>query len=200
VPSEAVSGGVKLSAQHVEAHIDFAPDAGAEYLILDGRGGGTGAAPDVLTDTISVPTMAALPRARRHVDDREWSDVPLIATSGLRTESDLITARTLGTDGVAVSNTAMHAIGALGHPAGNSNHCPVGIAAQRADLRTRLVVDSTAEELQNFYGATVELMKVMARACGHERLAGFPGRDLTPWTKDIADLTGVDDAGLGQRS
>ncbi|MFB6177146.1 MAG: glutamate synthase-related protein, partial [Halobaculum sp.] len=36
--------GFKLSAQHVENDIQFALDAGAEYLILDGRGGGTGAA------------------------------------------------------------------------------------------------------------------------------------------------------------
>ena len=44
-----VSGGIpigfKLSAQHIEDDIDFALEAGADYIILDGRGGGTGAAP-----------------------------------------------------------------------------------------------------------------------------------------------------------
>ncbi|MGI9244226.1 MAG: glutamate synthase-related protein, partial [Verrucomicrobiales bacterium] len=44
-----VSGGIpigfKLSAQHIEQDIDFALEAGADYIILDGRGGGTGAAP-----------------------------------------------------------------------------------------------------------------------------------------------------------
>jgi len=65
-----------------------------------------------------------------------------------------------------------------------------------ADLR--LVVDSAADGLQNFFEATVELMKVMARACGHDSLAGFERRDLTTWKKDIADLTGVEYAGIGK--
>ena len=80
--------GFKLSAQHVEEDIDFALEAGADYLILDGRGGGTGAAPDVFKHNISVPTVAALARARRHLDARDRSDVTLIATGGLRTETD----------------------------------------------------------------------------------------------------------------
>ena len=190
--------GFKLSAQHVEDDIDFALEAGADYLILDGRGGGTGAAPDVFKDNISVPTMAALARARRHLDARERSDVTLIATGGLRTESDFIKAMALGADGVAVANSAMQAIGCLGMRACDSNNCPVGIATQREDLRSRLVVDSAADGLQNFFEATVELMKVMARACGHDSLAGFERRDLTTWKKDIADLTGVEHAGIGK--
>jgi glutamate synthase domain-containing protein 2/nitrite reductase/ring-hydroxylating ferredoxin subunit len=190
--------GFKLSAQHVEADIDFALEAGAEYLILDGRGGGTGAAPDVFKDNISVPTMAALARARRHLDDRGRPDVTLIATGGLRTESDFIKAMALGADGVAVANAAMQAIGCLGMRACDSNNCPVGIATQREDLRNRLVIDSAANGLQNFFEATVELMKVMARACGHDSLAGFERRDLTSWKKDIAELTGVEYAGVGR--
>ena len=44
-----LSGGIpigfKLSAQHIEKDIDFALEASVDYIILDGRGGGTGAAP-----------------------------------------------------------------------------------------------------------------------------------------------------------
>ncbi len=56
--------GYKLSANHIEDDIDFALDAGADYIILDGRGGGTGAAPLLFRDHISVPTIPALARAR----------------------------------------------------------------------------------------------------------------------------------------
>jgi glutamate synthase domain-containing protein 2 len=189
--------GFKLSAQHVEDDIDFALEAGADYIILDGRGGGTGAAPDVFKDNISVPTMPAVARARRHLDDRGASDVTLVATGGLRTESDFIKALALGADGVAVANSAMQAIGCLGMRACDSNNCPVGIATQKEDLRSRLVVESAADGLQNFFEATVELMKVMARACGHDSLGGFERRDLTTWKKEIAELTGVEYAGVG---
>jgi len=57
--------GFKLSAQHIEKDIDAALDAGVDYIILDGRGGGTGAAPLIFRDNISVPTIPALARARR---------------------------------------------------------------------------------------------------------------------------------------
>ena len=56
--------GFKLSANHIEDDIDFALEAGADYIILDGRGGGTGGAPLLFRDHISVPTIPALARAR----------------------------------------------------------------------------------------------------------------------------------------
>lgn len=62
--------GVKLSAQHIEDDLDAALDLGGDYVILDGRGGGTGAAPLLFRDHISVPTIPALARARRHLDAR----------------------------------------------------------------------------------------------------------------------------------
>ena len=47
--------GYKLSAQHIERDIDAALAVGVDYIILDGRGGGTGAAPIIFRDNISVP-------------------------------------------------------------------------------------------------------------------------------------------------
>jgi len=60
--------GFKLSANHTEKGIQFALDASADYIILDGRGGGTGAAPVMFRDHISVPTIPALARACGHDD------------------------------------------------------------------------------------------------------------------------------------
>nr|MDJ0976717.1 glutamate synthase-related protein [Planctomycetota bacterium] len=107
--------GFKLSAQHVEDDIDAALRIGVDYVILDGRGGGTGAAPLIFRDHISVPTLPALARARRHLDKRGKSgEVTLIITGGLRTPADFAKALALGADGVAVSNAALQAIGCLG--------------------------------------------------------------------------------------
>ncbi len=196
-----VTGGIpvgfKLSAQHIEADIDFALEVGCDYIVLDGRGGATGAAPDVFKNNISVPTLAALPRARRHLDACRADSVTLVITGGLRTESDFVKALALGADGVAVSNAALQAIGCLGMRACHTNNCPVGIATQKAHLRARLVVDESARRLRNFLAASVELMKVLARACGHARLSDFSTRDLTTWKRDVAELTGVSFAGLG---
>ena len=183
--------GVKLSAQHIEDDIDAALRIGVDYIILDGRGGGTGAAPVLFRDHISVPTIPALARARRHLDARGRRDVTLVITGGLRTHTDFAKALALGADAVAVANSAMQAIGCLGMRACSSNNCPVGIATQKLELRSRLPVDEAAERLHKFFGATVELMSVLARACGHTRLDEFCTDDLTTFDREMAKLTGI---------
>ena len=188
--------GFKLSAQHIEADIDFALEASADYIILDGRGGGTGAAPNIFKQNISVPTMAALARARRHLDARGARDVSLVITGGLRIDADFVKALALGADAVAVSNSALQAIGCLGMRACHTDNCPVGIATQRPGLRRRLEIEKSAANLARFFAATIELMQVMARACGHDHLRGFCPEDLSTWNRDVAYLTGVRYAGV----
>ncbi len=184
--------GFKLSAQHIEEDLDAALQVGVDYVILDGRGGGTGAAPLLFRDNISVPTVPALARARRHLDERGVSGkVTLIITGGLRTPADFAKALALGADGIAISNSAMQAIGCLGMRACDTNNCPVGIATQKDHLRDRLPVDVAAERLARFLEASVELMQVLARACGHTSLNQFTSRDLTTWKRETADLSGV---------
>jgi len=183
--------GVKLSAQHIERDIEAALQIGVDYIILDGRGGGTGAAPLLFRDNISVPTIPALARARRYLDKKRRNDVTLIITGGLRVPADFIKALALGADAIAVANSAIQAIGCLGMRACNTNNCPVGIATQQPHLRQRLVIDRGAERLNNFLCASNELIKVMARACGHEHINGFCIDDLTTWKREMAHLTGI---------
>ncbi len=190
--------GFKMSAQHIEDDIDFALAVGVDYIILDGRGGATGAAPEIFKNNISVPTIPALVRARHHLDAcGVGRHVTLIITGGLRTESDFVKAMALGADGVAIANSAIQAIGCLGMRACHTNNCPVGIATQKKDLRARLQIHASAQQLANYLNATVELMKILARACGHDRLDRFSARDLTTWNREMAYLTGVRYAGVG---
>ncbi|MFY8274733.1 glutamate synthase-related protein [Pseudoalteromonas sp. SSDWG2] len=196
-----VTGGIpigfKLSANHIEQDIQFALDASADYIILDGRGGGTGAAPEMFRDHISVPTIPALARARRYLDEQGKSgEVTLIITGGLRVPIDFVKAMALGADGVALSNSAMQAIGCVGARMCNSNNCPAGIATQKPELRARLNVDVSAQQLCNFFNASVELMQVMARACGHDALKQFSHNDLATWHREMALLSGIKFSGL----
>ncbi len=188
--------GFKLSANHIEADIDFALEAGADYIILDGRGGGTGAAPLLFRNHISVPTIPALARARAHLDRREAEDVTLIVTGGLRVPEDFIKALALGADGVALATSAMQAIGCVAARICHTNNCPSGVATQRPELRKRLDVDAGAERLARFFEASTHLMRVMARACGHDRLSGFNRHDLTTWKREMADLSGIRYGGI----
>ena len=194
--TDGIPVGFKMSAQHIERDLDFALAVGVDYVILDGRGGGTGAAPLIFRDNISVPTMIALARARRHLDTRRAQDVSLVITGGLRTESDFVKALALGADAIAVANSAIQAIGCLGMRACHTNNCPVGIATQKPSLRRRLEIDKSAARLQRYFEATTELMRILARACGRSSLNTFDIEDLTTYDRDLADLTGIPYAGV----
>ncbi len=112
--------------------------------------------------------------------------------------ADFIKAMCMGADGIALSNSALQAIGCVGARMCNTNLCPAGIATQKPELRQRLNVEASAKKLANFLTASTELMKVMARACGHRHLSEFCADDITTWKKEIADLTGINFAGLDQ--
>ena len=187
--------GFKLAASRIEKDIDFALKVGVDYIILDGRGGGTGAAPTILRNNINVPTIPALARARKHLDASN-SKIELVITGGLRVAEDVAKAMMMGADAVAMSNTPLQAIGCLGMRACNSNNCPVGIATQKEDLRARLEIDKSAQQLFNYFDAMNELVKVIARSCGHDHVNKFNAEDLSTFDIDIHKLTGINYAGV----
>ena len=170
---------------------------GVDYIILDGRGGGTGTAPTILRNNINVPTIPALARARKHMDKVNAEGVSLVITGGLRVAEDFSKAMMLGADAIAVSNSALQAIGCLGMRACNTNNCPVGIATQKESLRQRIVIESSAKQLHNFFHASTELMKVIARSCGHDHLSKFDFNDLSTLDYEMHRLTGIPYAGIG---
>lgn len=195
-----ISGGIpigfKLSANHIEDDIQFALDASADYIILDGRGGGTGAAPLIFRNNISVPTILALARARHYLDKVNRKDVTLIITGGIRVPDDFIKAMALGADGIALSNSALQSIGCVAARMCNTNNCPAGVATQKPELRKLLNIDKSAKQLYNFFSASTELMQVMARACGHDHLNKFNQNDITTWKKEMAEWTGIKFGGM----
>ena len=196
----AVSGGipigVKMSANDIEADIDFALAIGIDYIILDARGGGTGSAPAIIRDNIGIPGPAAIARARRHLDLRGATDVTLIATGGLRVPAHFVKAMALGADGVAIANSAIQSIGCVAARMCGTNQCPSGVATQDEELRKKLNVPKGARQLNHFLRNSTSLMQVLARACGHGSLSELSTADLTTWKSDMAQLAGIKYSGV----
>lgn len=135
-------------------------------------------------------------RARKYLDKVGASDVTLIITGGLRVAEDFAKAMMLGADAIAVSNSALQAIGCLGMRACGTNSCPVGIATQKESLRSRLIINQSAKQLYNYFGATNNLIKVVARSCGYNNISKFNHDDLSTFDRDMHKLTGIKYAGV----
>jgi len=196
-----VSGGIpigfKISANHIEKDIQFALDVGTDYIILDGRGGSTGASPEMFRDHISVPTIPALARARRYLNEKNArGNVTLIITGGLRVPIDFVKAMALGADAIALSNSVIQSIGCVGARICNTNNCPAGIATQKIELRQKLNIEKSAQQLERFFKSSTSLMKMMAKACGHNELNKLNKNDLSTWKKEMALLSGVKYSGF----
>ncbi len=91
----------------------------------------------------------------------------------------------LGADAIAVSNSAIQAIGCLGMRACHTNNCPVGIATQKPARPARGRGGGPSRALlreRRAHGAGPGL-----RSLARE----FALDDLTTFDRDIADLTGV---------
>jgi glutamate synthase domain-containing protein 2 len=88
--------GVKLAAGDIEADLAVALEGNPDFVTIDGRPGATGAAPKVVKAATSVPTLFALHRARRFLDEQGATGVSLIVTGGLRVSSDFAKALALG--------------------------------------------------------------------------------------------------------
>jgi len=71
----------------------------------------------------------------------------IVSSESKPEKEDFAKAMMLGADAIAVSNSALQAIGCLGMRACSSNNCPVGIATQKESFRQRIIIDSSAKQL-----------------------------------------------------
>jgi glutamate synthase domain-containing protein 2 len=117
-------------------------------------------------------------------------------TGGLRVPRDFIKAMAVGADGIAMANSAMQSSGCIAARICHTNNCPAGIATQNPELRKRLDVEGSSKRLASFFDSSVELMKVMARACGHSHLNEFSHEDIATFNKQLSHLSGIEYSGI----
>lgn len=178
--------GIKFAASRIEADLAAAVELDVDWITLDGRAGGTGAAGKHVKDNICVPSVFAIPRARKWLDDHGHTDINLIVTGGFRTSADVAKALALGADAVALATAAMMSIGCQQYRACSSNNCPVGIATQRMDLRSRFSVDQSTKRLVNFFEAMTEQISEFARMCGKRSVHDLSYEDLATTNHEIS--------------
>ncbi|MCP4688433.1 MAG: FMN-binding glutamate synthase family protein, partial [Desulfobacterales bacterium] len=191
---EATGGkpvGVKLAAGRIEADLSVVLHAEPDFITMDGRPGGTGAAPKFIKAATSVPTIFALYRARKFLDEHDARGISLVITGGLRVSSDFARALALGADAVALGSSVMMAIGCQQYRACNTGKCPMGIATQDPLLRSRLNIERSAERLANFLKVSTEELKNFARLTGRDNVHDLSISDLCTTNSEISNHTEI---------
>ena len=184
--------GIKFAAGDVEADTAAALEAGADWITVDGLGGGTGAAPVHVKDNVGVPSFVGLYRARKFLEDHGVDDVQLVATGGFRTPDEMAKALALGADALALATASLLAIGCQQYRACHRGTCPVGIATQAAELRMRLDPEISAQRLTTFLTAATIMITDFCRITGRHRVADLSRSDLATLRPDVARRTDLE--------
>ena len=184
--------GIKIAAGRVADDVAAAVDAGADYLIIDGLGGGTGAAPVHVKDHVGIPSWVALRTARSWLDAHGHADVQVVVTGGFRAPDEMAKAMALGADAVALATASLMAIGCQQYRACHRGTCPVGIATQAPALRSRLDPTVSAERLSTFLTAATIMMTDYCRITGRRALRDLSPDDLTALRPEVARLLDLD--------
>ena len=164
--------------------------ADPDFITVDGRGGSTGASPKMIKDATSVPTVYALNRVRKVLDDNE-SDITLTITGGLRVSADFAKALAMGADAIAIGTGAMIAAACQQYKICDSGNCPVGVATQDPELRKRLEVDVAAKRVENYLKVSTEELKTFARITGHVNVHDLNIDDLSTLNSEISNYTNI---------
>jgi glutamate synthase domain-containing protein 2 len=184
--------GIKLAAGHIEADLEIALYAGADFITIDGKPGATGASPKFVKRATSVPTIFALYRARKYLDKRGVSGVSLMLTGGLRISSDFIKALALGADAIALGTAALMACGCQQYRICHTGKCPVGITTHDPELRKRLDSNESARRLENYLRVSNEELKDFARLTGNANVHDLTTADLCTVNSDISNHTEIE--------
>ncbi|MGD9285504.1 MAG: glutamate synthase-related protein, partial [Desulfobacterales bacterium] len=183
--------GIKLAAGDIEADLEIAVYAEPDFITIDGRAGATGSAPKFVKASTSIPTLFAIYRARKYLDENAAADISLTITGGLRISSDFAKALALGANAVAISTAALIAIGCQQYRVCNTGKCPIGIATQVPELRRRLDIEQAAEQLENFLRISTEELKDFARLTGNDDVHKLSIQNLCTTNSEISAHTEI---------
>jgi glutamate synthase domain-containing protein 2 len=188
--SEGRPIGIKIAAGRIEKDLEFISYAEPDFITIDTRGGATGASPILIRDSTSIPTVHALYRTRKYLDENNL-DMDLIVTGGFRVSSDFVKALAMGADAIAIATAGLIATACQQYRACDQGQCPVGVATQDKKLRKRLKIDVAAKRLTNYLNASLEEIKSFSRLTGHENIHDLNVDDLVTTNSEISNHTNI---------
>jgi glutamate synthase domain-containing protein 2 len=160
---------------------------GVDFVSIDGGEGGTGAAPLIFTDTVSLPFQVGFARVYQIFAERSLHEqVTFIGGGKLGLPDNAVVAFALGCDMVYVAREAMLAIGCIQAQKCHTDTCPTGVATQNAWLAHGLVPEAKAVRAANYIKALRRDLVKVAEACGVEH----PGLITTDSVDILTGRTG----------
>jgi glutamate synthase domain-containing protein 2 len=156
-----------------------------DFIVVDGKEGGTGAAPLEFIDHLGMPLREGLNfvhNALIGIDARDR--IKLGASGKIVSAFDIARAMALGADWCNAARGFMFALGCIQSQSCHTDKCPVGVTTQDPSRQRALVVDDKWVRVKNFHAATLEALSELVAAAGldhpHEFMPANFSRRVSP--------------------
>ncbi|HWZ18117.1 MAG TPA: glutamate synthase large subunit, partial [Ktedonobacteraceae bacterium] len=149
--------------------------AHADYVLISGHDGGTGASPMQSIKHTGIPWERGLAETQQVlVRNGLRSRVRLRVDGGLKTGRDVVIAAMLGAEEFGFGTASLVALGCDMARQCHLNTCPTGIATQREDLRAKF--SGTSQMLIHYLTLVAEETRELMAQLGVRRLDDLVGR------------------------
>ena len=139
----------------------------ADFIVVDGGEGGTGAAPLEFSDSLGAPLNEGLLVVQNTLVGAGIRDRFKIGASGkMVTASAMARSMALGADWCNSARAFMFAVGCIQSQRCHTNQCPVGVTTQDPKLQRALNVPDKATRVHNYHKNTVHALAEMIAAMG----------------------------------
>ncbi|MGC4789516.1 FMN-binding glutamate synthase family protein [Micromonospora sp. DT178] len=150
---------------------------GVDFVTVDGGEGGTGAAPLIFTDSVSLPFQQGFARVYKVFAEHDLHEqVVFVGAGKLGLPDNAVVAFALGCDMVNVGREAMLAIGCIQAQKCHTDTCPTGVATQNPWLARGVDPGSKSVRAANYVRTLRRDLIKVAEACGVEH-PGLIGTD-----------------------
>jgi len=185
--------GIKLGAtQWLEKELEILVQANPDYIAIDGLEGGTHGGLAAALDGLGLPTLYAVERARRFLEEKGLrGKISLLAGGGLYSAMDFMRALALGADAVFIGTIALLA---LVHTQGAKVlpwEPPTELIFYQGKQKNKLNIPQAAQSLASFLKASLQEMQITALCLGRSHLKEVNKTDLCSPDRELAGYLGI---------
>jgi glutamate synthase domain-containing protein 2 len=138
-----------------------------DFIVVDGKEGGTSAAPLEFSDNVGTPRREGLWFVENALVGTGVREQMRLAASGrVLSAFDIVVTMAIGADWCNSARGFMFALGCLQSQQCHTNQCPVGITTQDPLRQRALDIDGKAARVANFHRHTVDALAELTAAAG----------------------------------
>jgi glutamate synthase domain-containing protein 2 len=140
-----------------------------DFIVVDGKEGGTGAAPEEYLDRVGVPMREGLMLVHNALVGTGLRDRIRIGAAGkIISAFDMVRVFALGADFCNAARGFMFALGCIQAQACHTDKCPTGVTTQDPVRQRALVVDDKAARVYHFHQNTLSALAELVASAGLE--------------------------------